>query len=68
MKTKDYILISIFAAMIIAGILLKGFFGGFISGAGSILLITVSIGKILFNKSEKRIDAAIRMRNMMNDY
>lgn len=67
MKTKDYIFISILAVLIIAGIFLKGFLGGYLAGACSVLIITVTIGKIVFHKSEKRIDAALRFRNMMKD-
>jgi hypothetical protein len=67
MKPKDYIFISILAAMIIAGIFLKGFLGGYIVGTCSVLVITVTVGKILFIKSQKRIDAAMRFRKMMKD-
>ena len=67
MKTKDYILIAIFIILIIVGILLGGFSGGMITGAASILVITVTVGKILFTKSQKRIDAALRMKRMMQD-
>lgn len=67
MKTKDYIVIFILVGIVIIGIFLKGFPGGFICGAGSVLLITVTLGKIVFMKSQKRIDAAMRIKKMMQD-
>ena len=67
MKTKDYIFISILVGMVIIGIFLKGFLGGFLCGVGGVLLITVTFGRIVFIKSQKRIDAAMRIKKMMQD-
>lgn len=67
MKPKDYIFISLLAVLIIAGIFLKEFLGGFMAGAGSVLIITVTVGKIVYIKSQKRIDAALRFRKMMKE-
>jgi len=67
MQKKDYILFIIFVAAIIAGCYFGGFFGGLIAGAFFVLLITISVGKILFLKSQKRIDAALRIKKMMQD-
>jgi len=56
MKKTDYILISILAALAIAGIFIKGYFGGFITGSCAATLLFVTVGKLVYLKAKKRMD------------
>ena len=53
MKTKDYILLSILAAVAIAGAFIKGYFGGFITGSCAATLLFVTVGKVSLFESEE---------------
>lgn len=67
MKTKDYIQIAILLILITAGALFSGFFGGFVSGACSAVLLFVTVGKIAYRKAQKRVDASLALHRRMNN-
>jgi len=56
MKKSDYILISILTVLAIAGVIIKGYFGGLLTGSCAATLLFVTIGKIAYHKAKKRMD------------
>lgn len=57
MKKSDYILMAILTALAIAGALIKGYWGGIITGSCAAALLFVTVGKIAYLKAMKRMDA-----------
>lgn len=67
MKRRDYIAPALFVLAIVAGLLLRGFWGGAMTGISATLFITVTIGRINYRKAERRINAAMQLHRMMTD-
>lgn len=68
MKKIDYLSSLLFLILAIAGIFIKGYFGGLLTGIFITLLLFVSVGKILYNKALKRTEAAFQLRKRMEDF
>lgn len=64
-KLLPFLQPALFLTFFVVGILLGSFTGGFMAGAGMMLLIFVTLGKLLFKKSERRMNAAMGMKAAM---
>lgn len=60
MKKKDYIQLSITIILLVTGIIVGGFAGGFVAGASACILLFVTVGKIVYMKAQRRVDASLR--------
>lgn len=67
MKLKNFVYPLLFGIITVAGFLIGNFSGGFVAGAGAMLLIFVTLGKYLAKKAQQRIDASIALRRKMYD-
>lgn len=61
MKTP-FIQSALFVAMMVAGLFIAGFFGGFLAGMGITLLLLVSAGRYQAEKAAERLDRNIQQQ------
>lgn len=64
-KLTPYLQPALFISFIILGIFIGKFTGGVMTGSGIMLLLFVTLGKILFKKTERRMNAAMGMKAAM---
>jgi hypothetical protein len=64
-KLTPFLQPAFFLVITITGILIGKFTGGLIAGAGGMLLLFVTVGKVLAKKAEARMDAAMYMKSYL---
>lgn len=67
-KKTELIAIAVGVAELVTGCLIGGFWGGAFVGAGVVFLVTYTVGKYLYEKSERRHNQVINnIINFQND-
>ncbi|HVZ97980.1 MAG TPA: hypothetical protein VG847_13955 [Chitinophagaceae bacterium] len=59
MNKKDLIILAVIAAGIIAGIIIKHFAGGFITGVFITVLISIPLGRWIVKRAKQKILASL---------